>query len=255
MPVVPGGSRGSIVAAAVVNSEVWLHSKRIQLTKNMRVNRLLGPNPSVEHLQRLEDYSKFLLDLGDGKIESVMTNSNIIEVPKHMVRRSTSSLVESVYPDIATNYNDENYLKKRCIMTSRNDTARQRNYEMLKRIPNGEEEVVYLSRDSCVEPDDQAKYDPDFLNRIEESSLPYHRLVLKVGAIIILIKSLSQKNEDVNGKRYIILQLTDNLIKAKRIGGGENSIVLIPRIPTISKDTGGTFVPFKRVQFPCLLTT
>ena len=66
-------------------------------------------------------------------------------------------------------------------------------------------------------------------------------------------RSLRQKNEDVNGKRYIVLQLTENLIKAKRIGGREDSIVLIPRIPTISKDTGGTFVSFKRVQFPVFL--
>ena len=130
---------------------------------------------------------------------------------------------------------------------------RQRNYEILKKIPNEEKEVVYLSRDSCVEPDDQGKYDSDFLNRIEESSLPYHRLVLKVGSVIILIKSLSQKNKDVNGKRYIVEELTENLIKARQIGGGENSIVLIPRIPSISKDTDGTFVSFKRVQFPVLL--
>ena len=257
LPVVRGESRGSIVAAAVVNSEAWVHSKRIQLTTNMRIERLLGPNPNTEHRKRLEDYSKFLLNLGDGKVESVVPNSNIIEVPQNVIRRSTSSLVESVYPDFAANYNNEEYLKGRCIMTSRNDTARQRNYEMLKKIPNDEEEVVYLSRDSCVEQDDQAKYDSDLLNRIEESSLPYHRLVLKVGAVIILIKSLSQKNMDVNGTRYIVLELGPNLIKAKRIGGGENSIILIPRIPTISKDTDGTFVSFKRVQFPefCSLTT
>ena len=253
LPVIPGGNRGSIVAAAVVNSEVWLHSKRIQLTTNMRIGRLLGSNPSPERRKQLEDFSRFLLDLGDGKIKPVIPNSNIIEVPQSMVKRSTSSLVESVYPDFATNFNNEDYLESRCIMTSRNDTARQRNYEMLKKIPNEEVEVVYLSRDSCVEPDDQGKYDSDFLNRIEESSLPYHRLVLKVGAVIILIKSLSQRNKDVNGKRYIVEQLTENLIKARRIGGGENSIVLIPRIPTISKDTDGTFVSFKRVQFPVLL--
>ena len=124
---------------------------------------------------------------------------------------------------------------------------------MLKKISNDKEEVVYLSRDSCVEQDDQAKYDSDFLNRIKESSLPYHRLVLKVGAVIILIKSLSQKNKDVNGTRYIVLELGPNLIKAKQIGRGENSIILIPRIPTIPKDTDGTFVSFKRVQFPVLL--
>ena len=92
MPVIPGGNRGSVVAAAVVNSEVWLHSKRIQLTTNMRIGRLLGSNSSPERRKQLEDFSSFLLELGDGKIKPVIPNSNIIEVPESMVKISTSSL-------------------------------------------------------------------------------------------------------------------------------------------------------------------
>ena len=88
------------MASAVVNSDVWLHSKRIQLTNNMRIEHLLGPNPGPECRKQLEDYSKFLLDLGDGNVESVLPNSNIIEVPQKMVRRSSSSLVDIVYPDL-----------------------------------------------------------------------------------------------------------------------------------------------------------
>ena len=36
--------------------------------------------------------------------------------------------------------------------------------------------------------------------------------------------------------------------------GNVNDVeVLIPRIPTISRDTGGTFVSFKRTQFPVMV--
>ena len=103
--------------------------------------------------------------------------------------------------------------------------------------------------------DDQGRCDAEWLNKIETSGLPPHRLVLKVGAVIILIKNLSVRLKHVNGGRYLVTRLTDNLIFAQKLGAaeGDDSEILIPRIPTITKDTGGTFVSFKRTQFPVLV--
>ena len=90
---------------------------------------------------------------------------------------------------------------------------------------------------------------------METSGLPPHHLILKVGAVIILIKNLSVRLKHVNGGRYLVTRLTDNLIFAQKLGAadGDDREILIPRIPTISKDTGGTFVSFKRTQFPVLV--
>ena len=126
---------------------------------------------------------------------------------------------------------------------------------MIKQIPILGKPMVFLSRDICQNPDDQANYDSDTLNGIETSSLPPHRLFLKVGAIIILIKNLSVRLKHVNGGRYIITILTGNLIFARKLDGkgDEDNKILIPRIPTISMDTDGLFVTFKRTQFPVLV--
>ena len=53
----------------------------------------------------------------------------------------------------------------------------------------------------------------------------------------------------------MVTGLTDNLIFAQKLGAveGEDSEILIRHVPTISKDTGGTFVSFKRTQFPVLV--
>ena len=54
----------------------------------------------------------------------------------------------------------------------------------------------------------------------------------------------------------MVTRLTDNLIFAKKLNAKGNVgdvEVLIPRIPTISRDTGGTFVSFKRTQFPVMV--
>ena len=112
--------------------------------------------------------------------------------------------------------------------------------------------TIALSIDRCVEDDDEAIYDADFLNRINASGIPPHRLALNVGAVIILIRNLNIRDGHCNGTRYIIRDIKPHVIRAMRLGGGVNSEILIPRIPMVSKETDFP-VPFKRLQFPVLL--
>ena len=167
-----------------------------------------------------------------------------------MVCQSPRELEEKVYENSNENMHDADYLFKRAIMSSTNDTIQERNYEFIKRLP-GEIEIS-LSRDSCVENDDQTLFEPEFLDRVNVSGIPPHRLALKKDACIILIKNLDIRHGHHNGTRYIIEDLTKSLIKAKKLSGGANSSIFIPRIPNIANDSLFP-VPFKRVQFPVLL--
>ena len=54
------------------------------------------------------------------------------------------------------------------------------NESLLHQVPG--ETQTYLSIDSCMDPDDT-----EVLNNIEMSGMPEHQLLLKIGAIIILI--------------------------------------------------------------------
>ena len=54
-----------------------------------------------------------------------------------------------------------------------------------------------------------------------------------------------------NETRYMITNLTNNLIEAQKVIEGEHSKILIPRIPMISESSSFP-VPFKRTQFPVL---
>ena len=69
--------------------------------------------------------------------------------------------------------------------------------------------------------------------------------------IILIRKKLDICNGHCNGSRYIITNLTKNLIEAEKVSGGKNKKLLIPRIPMISESSLFP-VPFKRVQFPVL---
>jgi ATP-dependent DNA helicase PIF1 len=251
LPVVPQGRRADIMAAAVINSKIWTQFKPLRLRQNMRVHRMLQLNTSPDHVHKLQEYSNWLLDLGDGKLPSAVPNVlGIIQIPNQMVCKSDGELEDKVFENFLQYYDDPQYLQTRAIMSSTNDIIQQKNFEMVKRLPG--EMVISNSIDSCVEDEHVATYDAEVLNRINASGIPPHRLALKPGACIILIKNLNISHGHCNGTRYIIKELTPRLIKAEKLCGGPHSEILIPRIPMISKDTD-FLVPFKRLQFPVLL--
>ena len=247
LPVVPGGSRAMISASSIIHSVMWNNFKTLHLTRNMRVEKMKATNTDPTTIAKLEQHSKWLLSIGDGTIKTAV--NNIMEIPSHMVCKDKKELESKVYDNFLDNYNNKEYLKKRAIMSGTNDTIQQCNYEMIQQIPG--DEVISTSLDMCMEEKDQQQYDVDFLNKINASGMAPHRLMLKKGACIILIKNLNVKLGQCNGSRYIIKHVTNRIIHAQKLGGGEDSEIIIPRIPTISKETSFP-VPFKRIQFPVL---
>ncbi|KAI9088572.1 hypothetical protein K1719_029686 [Acacia pycnantha] len=86
------------------------------------------------------------------------------------------------------------------------------------------------------------------------SGMPHHKLVLKVGVPVMLIRNIDQASGLCNGTRLQVTQLGKNVIKAKALNGtsvGED--ILIHRMdmnPSESK------LPFKmtRRQFPIIIS-
>ena len=79
--------------------------------------------------------------------------------------------------------------------------------------------------------------------------MPSYQLLLKVGAPIIILRSLDPPKV-TNGTRCIVTSLSSNIINAKISSGrykGEE--VTIPRIPLIPSDSTLPF-QFRRLQFP-----
>ena len=244
-PVVTAGSRADVIATTVKCSDIWSYFKPLRLQTNMHVERLIQTDPTRS--ERLKKYAECLLSIGNDTAPTVFRD--VIEIPNHMVCKTVHELESSVYVNFETNMFNEKYLSERCIMSGTNEVIQERNFQIINKLPG--DLIVSYSIDSCVEDDDKALYDEDFLNRINTSGLPPHRLALKKGCCIILIKNLDVKNGHVNGQRYIVKDLTHHLIKARKLGGGTNSELLIPRIPMISKESKFP-VPFKCLQFPVL---
>jgi len=71
----------------------------------------------------------------------------------------------------------------------------------------------------------------EFLNTLSPNGLPLHKLELKVGSIVMLLRNLNVENGLCNGTRLVILNLKEYVIRAKVISGNQKGkIVMLPRI-------------------------
>ena len=93
-------------------------------------------------------------------------------------------------------------------------------------------------------------YSTEYLNTLNANNFPCHRLRLKVGVPIMLLRNLNQSTGLCNGTRLIITNLGDNVIEAKIITGTHNGeTTYIPRINLTTRGSRWTFTLCRR-QFP-----
>jgi len=117
---------------------------------------------------------------------------------------------------------------------------------------------TYLSSDTPCKSDEDYQVQSDwftseFLNDVKCSGIPNHRLTLKVGVPVMLLRNIDQASGLCNGTRLQVKELGKNIITATVITGkniGES--VYIPRMDLVPTDSGLPF-KFSRRQFPICL--
>ncbi|KAK9287496.1 hypothetical protein L1049_015917 [Liquidambar formosana] len=125
LPVVPKKSREGIVVASLQRSDLWAECHVFRLTTNMRVS--LG-NLTDETRKEVEDFSKWILDVGDGILPSLPLSangeSNWIRIPNDLLikdqGRGIQVLIDDIYPNLKEHYLDSSYLQKRAILAPKN---------------------------------------------------------------------------------------------------------------------------------------
>ncbi|XP_050160334.1 uncharacterized protein LOC126633828 [Malus sylvestris] len=243
LPVVPSGSVADIVQASFTSSYLWSYLTIFFLKQNMRLSKT-GLN-EVEK-KELADFAKWILDIGNGtvarSISSADEESSWVEFPNqfliHFDDDPIKAMVSAVYTNFKANFRDVSYLKERAIVTPRNDTATEINDFVLGIVPG--ESRTYLNFDSVSSATENSEnldmlYPIEFLNQLDLPGLPHHKLSLKVGAPVMLIRNLNQSQGLCNGTRLVVTQLNDRVVQAKIMTGSNiGERVYIPRIITES---------------------
>ncbi|EOA38935.1 hypothetical protein CARUB_v10011335mg [Capsella rubella] len=225
------------------------------LTKNMR---LLSGNLSAAEATEIQQFSDWLLAVGDGRINEPNDGEALIDIPEDLLITEALNPIEAITREV---YGDPTklheiiepkFFQKRAILAPTNDDVNTINEYMLEHLES--EERIYLSADS-IDPTDSDSLTnpvitPDFLNSIKLSGMPHHALRLKIGAPVMLLRNIDPKGGLCNGTRLQITQLATHIVQARVITGERSGeIVLIPNINLTPSDTK---LPFKmrRRQFP-----
>ncbi|XP_071924918.1 uncharacterized protein [Coffea arabica] len=226
--------------------------------------QILPVVPKGDSVESLEEFSKWILDLGEGKLPAISLDdeeeSTWIEIPNDLLIPQDTDcihcIIDSTYPDLLANYNNASYLLNRAILAPTNDVVDEVNSVILSSIPGHSR--IYLSADIiCPNSDcglEQASlYPVEFLNTHKFSGIPNHSIELKVGIPIILLRNMKKSQGLCNGTRLIITNLGDNIIEAETITGSSiRTRFFIHRIDMTPTDSKWPFVMIRR-QFPIKL--
>ncbi|UYV62704.1 hypothetical protein LAZ67_2001639, partial [Cordylochernes scorpioides] len=238
LPVIKHGHPAQIIESTVKRNPLWCHVKSEKLTLNMRTKDEVI-------------FAEYLLKVGEGELlNDYNLPQNIIEVPRAMI--SSGDLNSEIFGE-KLNFNSLKDNPDRAILCPTNEDTFQINNALLDKLGGTFHHYVSINlidiqSDNLEQ--DQLNYPVEFLNSITLSGMPQHKLNIKVGAIVILLKNVNTKRGLCNGTRMIVTELKTNLIYCEVLSGpAKNEIVYIPRIDCSS---GESDYPFKiiRRQFP-----
>jgi len=257
LPVLPKGTRQEIVNANINSSPLWDHCEILTLTTNMR---LLHGSSSLDIDERRE-FSEWVLGIGDGSVGENNDEDMQVTIPDDLLLKSSGDhiafIVDCIYPSLLDNMHYPTFFQDKAILTPKNSIVEEINEYVMSLIPGAEK--TYLSCDSPLSnnsmvnrPDDV--HTPEFLNTIKASGIPNHKITLKVGVLVMLMRNLDPIASLCNRTRLIITKMGIYVLEAKVITGdniGEK--VYIPRLSLRPSDARIPF-KFQRRQFPIFVS-
>ncbi|XP_055910858.1 uncharacterized protein LOC129945224 [Eupeodes corollae] len=181
-------------------------------------------------------YAEILLKISDGCLD--VDAEGYISLSREFCNlvESDVDLIANVFPELQQNFSSDQWLCARAILAPRNEILNEVQGEMKE----------YLSVDTIINTELSTSYPVEFLNSLELSGVPSHKLQLKLNVKVMLMRNLDAPRL-CNGTKLRITKLGQNILGATNLTGvGKGNSVIIPRIPIIATDLP---FQFKRVQF------
>jgi ATP-dependent DNA helicase PIF1 len=199
-----------------------------------------------------------LLEVGEGRLPVCPGTDDFVRLPASIAAPQGSTLdamVADVFPGLAQRRagadDSGEYFGERAILTTRNEGVDAINEACIGAFCTDVPATVLLSADDVAEVGDASLYQPEFLNSLNISGLPPHRLALKAGCPIMLLRNMRGMPGMVNGARLIVRRIISRFVLEAVIAVGDfkGEVVYIPRMKMSPSDG---VLPFKvsRLQFP-----
>ncbi len=183
-------------------------------------------------IQQQQDYEQqefvnYLLQIDKRKKELLNPDigEDIVKLQDDMIfnNNKLESLISKVFYNLDNNYNNNknyiNYIKNRAILTIRNENIDDINEQIINIFLGQAQE--FLSADSVKDKDlvHQNLYLVEFLNTLTPSETSSHRLILKIGVPIMLLRNIILTEGLCNGIRLIVKRFQQYVIDAEILTG------------------------------------
>jgi ATP-dependent DNA helicase PIF1 len=207
--------RRNYLSSVITKSSFWESITLSRLNKNMRLSE--GSSGSSETAERI-DFSKFILEVGEGKVpENIEGNISIPE--KYLHRGNLEGLLSWVYNGINDNIGINGaWIAEGAILSPKDEEVHAINIMALEK-PGEAFDLLSFDNNYCTQ-----SYPVEFLNSFNPSGMPLHKLTLKVGTPIILLRNLDIKQSlsivtrlfvTKIGRRVLVLKLQLGPIQEK----------------------------------------
>jgi hypothetical protein len=185
LPVIPRGSHADIVSASIKNSYLWESIEVFRLSENMRAGDAITIYPDLGNCT----FADWLLCLANNELETI--DEDYIKCPDMIVLppTDTRAMAMAIYPRLHEGQATNEYLREHAILAPRNKEVSLINTMVLNYLPGAQ--VDFRSVDSAEDTEVANTYPSEFLNTLEVSGMPSHKLPLKIGAPVMLLCNLA----------------------------------------------------------------
>ncbi|KAF1892315.1 hypothetical protein Lal_00010780 [Lupinus albus] len=168
-----------------------------------------------------------------------------------------AAIVSRTYPNLQDqdHYKDEQFLQSRAILASTIEIVDQINDYVLSQIPGGEKEYLSSDEVDMSDANESESFNiliPEFLNSFSISGLPNHKIKLKVGTTIMLLRNIDQSEGLCNGTRLVVTRMTNHVLETKIMSG--KNIGNVTYIPRLSMSPSQCLWPFTLIRRQFLIT-
>ncbi|KNE98086.1 hypothetical protein PSTG_08759 [Puccinia striiformis f. sp. tritici PST-78] len=214
-------------ATLIKSSSLWPPIKTFSLKENMHLSLGLQGACRKEN----EDFARNIMAIGEG-------------LTQH------KDLVQVEVQGVNVAYDDKRVSQPLLSLTPLNADAQSINVRVLDCLTG--EEILSHSIDW---PDKEAAdcLTEEGLNKLAFAGFPDHKLSLKAGIPVVLLRNLNVSEGLWNGTRLLVLRLTSNALEARVLTGPfKGRQVSIPKITLFHEGNTSVKVPFYLYQFPAV---
>ncbi|XP_072060189.1 uncharacterized protein [Arachis hypogaea] len=171
------------------------------------------------HGVQLEEFAKWLLQIGDRLLGDNTDGESVIRIPNNLLLDieypCLHDLVVFIYPNVLLHSSSVNYFKGRSILAPTLDVVIEINNHVMSLIPGNER--VYLSSDTLINEDGHMESElytmsMESLNTLNCSKITQHQLVLKIGVPVMLFRNIDQSNGLCNGTRMMNMSPNNDIL-------------------------------------------